>query len=40
MHWDAVAIGSIIAVVVCVVIIVFLVFKVSALMKGDAGKEK
>ncbi|MEN8166391.1 MAG: hypothetical protein ABFR65_02815 [Pseudomonadota bacterium] len=40
MHWDAVAIGSIIAVVICVVIIVFLGFKVSALMKGDAGKQK
>lgn len=40
MHWDAVTIGSIVAVVICIVIIMFLGFKVSALIKGDADKHK
>lgn len=40
MHWDAVAIGSVVAVVICIVILVFLVFKVSALMKSDEEKHK
>lgn len=40
MHWDAVTIGSIVAVVVCIVIITFLGFKVSTLIKGDAEKHK
>ena len=40
MHWDAVAIGSIASVGVAIVIIVFLAFKVSALIKSDAGKHK
>lgn len=40
MHWDAVGIGSVVAVVICVVIFVFLVFKVSALMKSDEEKHK
>ena len=36
MNLDAVAIGSIVAVVISVVIVVFLAFKVKALMKKDA----
>jgi hypothetical protein len=40
MHWDAVTIGSIASVIVAIIIIVFLAFKVSALMKSDAEKNK
>ncbi len=40
MHWDAVGIGSVVAVVICIVIFAFLVFKVSSLMKSDAEKHK
>ncbi len=40
MNLDAVAIGSIVAVVISVVIVVFLAFKVKALMKKDAESHK
>lgn len=40
MHWDAVTIGSIVAVVIAVIIFLFLSFKVNSLMKSDAEKHK
>ena len=40
MHWDAVTIGSIASVIVAIIIIVFLAFKISALIKSDAEKNK
>jgi hypothetical protein len=40
MNLDAVAIGSIVAVVISVVIVVFLAFKVKALMKKDADSHR
>ena len=40
MNLDAVAIGSIVAVVISVVIVVFLAFKVKALMKKDAESHR
>jgi len=40
MNLDAVAIGSIVAVVISVVIVVFLAFKIKALMKKDAESHK
>ncbi|WP_281397532.1 hypothetical protein [endosymbiont of Lamellibrachia barhami] len=40
MHWDAVTIGSIVAVAICVVIFVYVIYKVGALMKSDAEKHK
>lgn len=36
MHYDAVFVGSIIAVAIAAVIFVFLVYKISQLMKRDA----